>query len=147
MSEATASTSGAIAAAALAQAERGPGDGSPSGRPSVTDVIAQIVRALRDQPGRKGYTFDELGLITGTSVGDDTDLIISIERNPRLSLDRDACRVTYSSAHSIQSRAELLQFLKSRGRAQADGAGAGADFLPGFPVSELADAYAHAEAE
>ena len=136
----------AIAAAALelAAAEQVAGAVGPAAAPSVTDLIAQIVRALRDQPGRSGYTFDQLEGLIGAPVRDNNDLAISIERNPRLSLDPVAGRVTYVSAHSIQSRGELLQFLKSQGRSQSDGSG---DFLPGCQVTELADGYAHAEAE
>lgn len=136
----------AIAAAALerAAAEQVAGAAGPAAAPSVTDLIARIVRALRDQPGRTGYTFDELEEIVGAPVRDNNDLAISIEQNPQLSLDPVAGRVTYVSAYSIQSRGELLQFLKSQGRSQSDGSG---DFLPGCQVKELADAYAHAEAE
>jgi len=50
---------------------------------SITEQLAQIVRALRDQPGRAGYTFDELGRLIGSPVGENNELLASIEANPQ----------------------------------------------------------------
>ena len=111
---------------------------------SVTDVLARVVRLLRDdQRGRMGYTFVELEGLLHVPITSNSDLVRSLASNPRLAVDPVTGRVTYVSRCNAQDRGELLLYLKTQGRS----VGEAAEPLPGFPISEVVDAYPHAGAD
>ena len=111
---------------------------------SVTDVLARVVRLLRDDArGRSGYTLEELEGLLHLPITSNSDLVRSLASNPRLAVNPVTGRVTYVSRCSAQDRGELLLHLKTQGRS----VGEAGEPLPGFPITDIVDAYPSAGAD
>jgi hypothetical protein len=102
---------------------------------SVTELLAQVLKLLRDQSGRQGYTLDEIESLLGHPVRSNTALLLSLTRNPKLRFDELEGRISFPQS-GVTDRRDLLRYIKTRGRATDDGSE-----LAGFTATELADLY------
>jgi hypothetical protein len=105
-----------------------------SGDTSVTAQVVALLRVLRDQPGRGGYTAAELCEVGGLGTGAPRAAVLaSLQANERVRFDAASGLFSYAARHGAADAPALLRALRSL----PDGARL-ADVIDAFPGAPAA---------
>lgn len=100
---------------------------------SVTELVATILRLLREQPDRSGFTLSELETLTGSSLRTNAAVLASLQASDRILYDSSREHYRYRALFAADDLQGLLRLLRSH-----EG---------GLRVRDLEDAYPGAKAD
>lgn len=105
---------------------------APAGM-SVTELVATILRLLREQPDRSGFTLSELETLTGSPLRTNAAVLASLQASDRILYDSSREHYRYRALYAADDLQGLLRLLRSH--------------EAGLRVRDLEDAYPGAKAD